>query len=174
MKTVHILVGPKGSGKTHIGTVLQQELGLRFLRVESIWLSLAPEEDGWKKVEMAIDHELTDVEDIIIESLGAGEGFNGLRESLAKKYRLRFIKVSANLDECLRRVRTRNSAEHIPVSDEQVERYNAIAALVQHPWSAVIDNNTQASKSEIVRAFQARIDEEQDVGAKTLPPAPQP
>lgn len=163
MKTVHILIGPKGAGKTHIGTVLQREVGFRFLRVEPIWLSLAPEEDGWEKVEQIIDDQLKEVDDIIFESLGAGDGFCGLRNNLAKKYNLRFIKVETDLNECLRRVRTRDTAEHIPVSDDQVERYNAIAVTVNHPWSTAIDNNGPASISDIVSAFR-RNQESEPIG----------
>src|ERR1035437_2513108 len=37
--TLLILVGPKGSGKTHIGTVIARHLGVRFLRVEPIFLA---------------------------------------------------------------------------------------------------------------------------------------
>ena len=45
-----MLIGPKGSGKTHIGTLVNQHTDIVFLRVEPIWLSLEPAENGWKKV----------------------------------------------------------------------------------------------------------------------------
>ena len=48
-KTLFMLIGPKGSGKTHIGTLAQQHTDFVFLRVEPIWLGLRPNEDGWKK-----------------------------------------------------------------------------------------------------------------------------
>jgi hypothetical protein len=57
------------------------------------------------------------------------------------------------LDECLRRVRDRDSANHIPVSDEKVREYNRIAASVDHPWDAVIDNNGPATEEEILKAI---------------------
>ena len=37
-RSVLILVGPKGSGKTYIGSLVERELGVRFLRVEPIFL----------------------------------------------------------------------------------------------------------------------------------------
>lgn len=154
-KTIHLLIGPKGAGKTFIGSTLHRRLGVYFLRVEPIWLSLVPGEDGWRKVELEIDHLLQDLDEIIIESLGAGDGFLRFRDQLSRKYRLCFIKVVADLDECLRRVRTRDTSDHIPVSDSDVERYNTIAAKVQHPWSCIIRNDGPASEDEIVRAFQS-------------------
>jgi len=45
-KTLFMLVGPKGSGKTHIGTLVNQHTDIVFLRVEPIWLGLKPAEDG--------------------------------------------------------------------------------------------------------------------------------
>lgn len=38
-KTLYMLIGPKGSGKTHIGTLVNIHTDIKFLRVESIWLA---------------------------------------------------------------------------------------------------------------------------------------
>lgn len=38
VKRIYILIGPKGSGKTYIGTPLQDQLHIPFLRVEDIAL----------------------------------------------------------------------------------------------------------------------------------------
>ena len=70
-----MLIGPKGSGKTHIGMLVHQHTDIHFVRVEPIWLSLAPGEDGWQKVEAAIDAAFLIHDHVMIESLGAGEGF---------------------------------------------------------------------------------------------------
>jgi shikimate kinase len=34
-----LLVGPKGSGKSHIGRILEQQLGVSFFHVEPLWMS---------------------------------------------------------------------------------------------------------------------------------------
>jgi len=124
MKTLHLLIGPKGAGKTYVGKVVEKNLGIRFLRVEPIWLSLKAGEDGWAKVESGIDRLFYQEDDLIIESLGAGENFGKMRDSLAGKYRIRYIKVSTDLKECLKRVGSRDDADHIVVSDDKVEEYN--------------------------------------------------
>lgn len=149
-KTLYILIGPKGSGKTHIGSRIEELTSIKFLRVEPLWLQLAEGEDGWSRVEREIDELFTQHDKLVIESLGAGEGFNRMYTSLLNKYGVKLIKVEADLDECLRRVQNRDNADHIPVSDEKVQEYNRIAVSVNHPWDGVIDNNGPATDSEIL------------------------
>ena len=152
-KVLLILIGPKGSGKTYIGSRIEHLTGIKFLRVEPLWLQLAEGEDGWQKVEREIDGLFLQHDKVVIESLGAGEGFNRMYASLKKKYEVRLIKLETDLDECLRRVRERDNANHIPVSDDKVREYNRIAASVDHPWDAVIDNNGPATNEEILEAI---------------------
>jgi shikimate kinase len=152
-RVLYILIGPKGSGKTYIGSRIEQLTGIKFLRVEPLWLQLAEGEDGWDRVEREIDGLFLQHDKVVIESLGAGEGFNRMYTSLKDKYEVKLVKVETELDECLRRVRSRDSANHIPVSDDRVREYNLIAASVKHPWDAVIDNNGPAADEDILKAI---------------------
>jgi hypothetical protein len=137
-RVLYILIGPKGSGKTYIGSRIEQLTGIKFLRVEPLFLQR---------------------DKVVIESLGAGEGFNRMYASLKEKYEVRLIKLETDLDECLRRVRERDNANHIPVSDDKVREYNRIAASVKHPWDAVIDNNGPATDDEILKAITLMFQE---------------
>ena len=150
---LYILIGPKGSGKTYIGGRIEKLAGIKFLRVEPLWLQLAEGEDGWDKVERTIDELFNHFDKVVIESLGAGEDFNRMYASLKNKYAIKLIKVETDLDECLRRVRSRDNANHVPVSDEKVREYNRIAARVQHSWDAIIDNNGPATDEEILNTI---------------------
>jgi len=152
-KVLYILIGPKGSGKTYIGSRIEELTGIKFLRVEPLWLQLAEGEDGWGRVEREIDALFLQHDKVVIESLGAGEGFNRMYASLKDKYKVKLIKVEADLDECLRRVRDRDNANHIPVSDDKVREYNRIAASVDHPWDTIIDNNGPATDEEILKTI---------------------
>lgn len=154
-QTLYMLIGPKGSGKTYIGTLVNHHTDIVFIRVESIWLSLQPGEDGWKKVESVIDETFQSHDKVMIESLGAGEGFLGLRAALAQKYPIKMIRVYADPDTCLARVRSRNSADHIAVSDDKVIEYNKIAATVSYDWHLEINNNQPASDEDILAAIQS-------------------
>lgn len=153
MKILYLLIGPKGSGKTYIGTLVARETDIVFLRVEPLWLALKEGENGWEKVEVEIDGLFSRHDKVMIESLGAGSQFEQFRASLEKKYELRMVKVSTDLDTCLTRVQTRNSKDHIPVSDDKVIEYNQIAAKVELPWFAEINNNGPATEAEILELF---------------------
>ncbi|MBE9166721.1 hypothetical protein IQ238_03960 [Pleurocapsales cyanobacterium LEGE 06147] len=85
-KVLYMLIGPKGAGKTYIGTLINTHTDIRFIRVEPIWLSLQAGEDGWKKVEQIIDTAFNSHSKIAIKSLGAGEEFGKFHTSLEKKY----------------------------------------------------------------------------------------
>ena len=159
MKTLFILIGPKGAGKTHIGTLVNAQTEIKFLRVEPIWINYLQngpkDKDGWEIVEEEIDKLFENNDRVMIESLGAGEGFAKFHQSLKKKYQIKLIKIETTLDKCLERFRNRESANHIPISDDKVEEYNKIAAQVSYNWDKVIDNNHLASDLEIIQAIQA-------------------
>jgi shikimate kinase len=154
-KVLYMLIGPKGSGKTHIGKLVGRETGIAFLQVEPLWLSLQPGEDGWKKVEEAIDDMFKKHDKVMIESLGAGEGFRGLYQSLAQKYSIRMIRVVADLGTCLARVRTRSAVDHIAVSDDKVIAYNRVAAGLCYTWDLEIDNNLPVPDADILAAIRS-------------------
>ena len=156
-KTLYMLIGPKGSGKTTIGTLVDDRTDIAFLRVENIWLSLKPGEDGWQKVEQAIDRAFASSDKLMIENLGAGDGFHRFHESLSRKYTIKLIRVFCDLDICLERVKHRDRQNHIPVSDDKVAEYNAIAARVKLDWAAEIDNNGPASEDDILRAIRIGV-----------------
>jgi shikimate kinase len=153
-KQLYMLIGPKGAGKTYIGTLVASHTDIHFIRVEPIWLSLQAGEDGWRKVEQTIDTAFETYQKVMIESLGAGEGFRHFYASLARKYPIKLIHVVSNLDTCLWRVQNRDSVDHIAVSDDKVVEYNKLAAQVRYDWALEIDNNQPMSDSEILAAFR--------------------
>jgi len=154
-KTLYLLIGPKGAGKTHIGTVVGEHTKIAFLRVEPIWLSLQPGEFGWKKVEGVIDKMFEKHDQVMIESLGAGESFRGFYAALAEKYPIKMIRVVADLDTCLDRVKRRGGVDQIPISMDQVAEYNRIAANVNYDWNLELNNTIPLSDEEILTAFQS-------------------
>ena len=154
-KKVIILIGPKGSGKTHIGTVAAKQTDMTFLPVEPLWLALKPGEDGWSVVEREVDHILEASDEVIIESLGGSDGFKRLHANLASKYAVKLVRVTADLDTCLKRVKSRPNRDHIPVSDAEVERYNALAVKVALDWDAEINNADPATDDDILRTLRS-------------------
>lgn len=154
-KTLYMLIGPKGSGKTHIGSLVAANTNIVFLRVEPIWLSLEPGEDGWTKVIGTLHGLFLQHDEVMIESLGIGDAFRDFDSRLARRYVIKKIRVLTALDTCLERVRTRSPRDHIPVSDDKVVEYNQLAARVVHDWAGEIDNNGPATTPEIMAAIEA-------------------
>lgn len=153
-RVLYMLIGPKGAGKTYIGTLVGRHTDIHFIRVEPLWLNLAPGEDGWTRVEQTIDAAFETHPKVMIESLGAGEGFRRFHAALAQKYPIKMIRVVADLDTCLARVRGRDTAEHIAVSDDKVVEYNQIAARVSYDWALEITNDQPTTANEILAAIR--------------------
>lgn len=152
-KTVFILVGLKGSGKTYIGSLIENHTDVKFIRVESIWLGLRQGDDGWSAVEAEVKAQLKKHPRVMIESLGGTPGFSRLTSSLQSVGKIRFIHVICSMDKCFHRVKTRSSSDHIPVSDDKVKKYNQIAETVVLDWALEIDNNGPARPEVILEAF---------------------
>jgi shikimate kinase len=158
-RSVLVLVGPKGAGKTHVGTLIESELGVRFLRVEPIFLEnlrysrlsgAARDAEGYAKVLAEVDSVLSGEQRVVIESTGASEAFPAFLDELRSRCEVRLVAIRAPLDRCLERVRSRDRADHIPVSDERVAEINARAAAVELPWDLELDNGGSASADAIL------------------------
>ncbi len=147
-------MGPKGSGKTHIGSLIEKNADVVFLRVESIWLRLKKNENGWKQVVKAIDLAFRHNDTVMVEHLGVGNEFHRYLQTLRGKYRVKMIHVFADPALCLERVLNRDSRRHIPVSDDRVAEYNRLALQVTFDWDLEIDNNGPASEENILSSIR--------------------
>ena len=102
-----MLISPKGSGKTYIGSIVGQHCDIHFLRVKSLWVTRRPGENGWEKVKAAIAEAFQAHSKVMIESLGAGEESHSFLAALKNSYQIKMIRVHADLDLCFRRVQRR-------------------------------------------------------------------
>ncbi|HCC04700.1 TPA: shikimate kinase [Patescibacteria group bacterium] len=162
-KTLFILIGLKGSGKTHIGSLIQRKLGIQFFRVEDVWLELKEEKfseeyirKGFSLVAEKIDEKFKEANRLVIESTAAHQEFHNLLARLKDKYEVKLIKIMAPPDLCLKRTKTRVQSIHIPVSDDRVEVINRKAFSVNLPFDLVIENEKGTDK-EIVGNFSSLL-----------------
>ncbi len=160
MKQVIILIGLKGSGKTYIGSLIQEKFGIKFFRVENVWLALKSERlsdeyimEGFNLVEKEIDNLLLDSDRITIESTGTTEYFNPFLKRLKNKYNLKLIKIETSFSTCLKRVKSRDASVHIPVSDDLIEQVNLEASTVDLEFDAVIENE-KSTENEILNKLR--------------------
>lgn len=151
--TLLILVGPKGSGKTHIGTVLERHLGIRFLRVEPIFRAHRNGPGAMAEVEREIDRALAEAGVVAIESTGAApdlvEYWRGRYEHVV------LARVCASDETCFRRFLERDASAHIPVSDDRFREVNERAAQASFDWDCELDNERALTDEDIVRAISA-------------------
>jgi len=162
-KQIFILVGPKGCGKTFIGTLIQKETGIHFLRVEDIWLSLKSERlsneyitEGFKLVKKNIDQLFTSNSRIVIESTGTSGHFFTFLDILRSSYEVKLIKIVASPDVCVNRIRSRDSSLHVPVSDDMVALINQAALETNLDYDLTI-NNERTSNNMIIKMFQSLL-----------------
>ncbi len=137
MKEILLLIGAKGSGKSFIGQLLQDEFGITFLRVED-WAKKVKEdrsidepsylEEVFVVIEAEVRRALVHHDRVVFESTGLTPHFDRMISSLGKDYSVKTIKVVADHELCLNRVKNRDQEIHVAVSDHQV---NAINQMVE-------------------------------------------
>ena len=154
-RRIYLLIGPKGAGKTYLGTLVAQHTNITFLAVEPLWLALPPGADGWAVVEARIAALFQTHPKVMLETLGAGPAGEQFVARLADQYHVTYIRVAADAEQCLSRVATRDRTQHLPVSLEQVRAYNVVAAAVQYPWDLEVVNDGTIPDDAIVAAIAA-------------------
>ncbi len=156
MKTLYMLVGPKGSGKTFIGTLMEQELHIPFFRAENIWVenNLDPAIPEQRKkgaiiVDREIDLQFENKDQMSIETTASFDNFPTYLSNLKSKYHVKLIQIKVPLDICFERVRTRDQASHVPVSDKRLYEINTCSERVKFDFDLVIEN-TDKSEEELL------------------------
>lgn len=166
LKRVVALVVPKGAGKTTIGTLLEERLGLRFVRTEPIFLSVRKalgaqnpdyERHGFQAVLARMYEELTAVDTLCFESTGASASFPWLVAELGKRADVLPVRVLAEPAQCLERIHGRDASLHIPLGDDQVTRINELALRVTAPWALELDNSGAFDADVVVRQMGALL-----------------
>jgi cytidylate kinase len=163
MKHIIIFVGPKGSGKSTICSLLEKEMGMKFIRVEPLFLQTRAElgasnpdfeRIGYQKVLAHLAEELSRCDMLCFESTGASGELHWLLAELHKLATVLPVQIQADSLQCVERVKSRDTSIHIPVSDDQVERINKLAVKVELPWVARIDNRYTFDRNIILETIR--------------------
>lgn len=132
-KIIYLLIGQNGSGKSFIGTLLEKEFGIKFIRVEDWAKKIKKDRDVdneaylkqvFEEIEKGIRDSLTDKGKIVFESTGLTEYFDRMLESLRRDFQVIAIGVYADSTICLERIKSRDQEIHINISDDQVLMIN--------------------------------------------------
>ncbi len=168
MKRAIVLVGPKGSGKSTIGALLETRIGARFVRVEPLFLqvraALGPshpefERRGFEAVLARLSRELSSADTVCLESTGASSEFPPFLDELGRLAAVALVQVVGDPNLCRERIRLRDASLHIPVSDDEVDRINAAAFQVELTWAARIDNRGPFDPDRIVETVARLLTE---------------
>ena len=160
LKTVYVLIGPKGSGKTYIGSILEKEVGLKFLSVEKLGLENIRKSkltgdkliiDSFHQEEAAIDEILQSDNAVSFESTGVHPYLQNILASLRIKYNVKLIKIYTPLGRCYERIKCRDRSLHIPISDGLLKKINESSAKVIFKWDLELDNSEKLTVAEIAR-----------------------
>lgn len=155
-KTLYILVGPKGSGKTTIGKVVDQQTSITFLPVEPIWIKLKAEPsqnlNGWDLVIEEIEQQFNEVDEVMIESLGLGDAFSQVFDYFKERCGIKLIKVTASPESCLSRVISRDKSQQLEIAVAKIQEYNQMAFQVEKQWDLEINNNGPLDLQLIVKS----------------------
>ncbi len=161
MQRIYLLVGPKGSGKTYIGTLLESRTGIPFVRVEAIALRVQRDrayddrhyvQEVFSAIEAEVRDRLRTVPELLFESTGLTDAFDAMLRNLQASFRVVLIRIAADPDKCAWRVQHRDLSQHVNVSDAQVRAINVRAAAKPFAFDGVIPND-DASPEAILEAF---------------------
>lgn len=162
MKTLYILIGLKGSGKTYIGELVEDKFKITFIRVEKIFKNIKQDrhfadknyiKEGFALLEKEIRARFKEADALIMESTGLTDEFKQMLENLRKDFAVKLIKIEADPKLCLKRVSERDSKDHISVSDDGVEKINELAMKVKFEYELIIDNNNMTG-DEIIKVMK--------------------
>lgn len=169
-KSVYLLIGQKGSGKSFIGTLLEKEFGIKFIRVED-WAKKIKKDRNvdneaylkqvFVEIESGVRDSLTDNDKIVFESTGLTEYFDIMLENLRKDFKVTTIGVYADSTICLERVKSRDQQIHINISDDQVLMINEKVRERSFETDFSIINEDKSEKeliNEITKNIEQTID----------------
>lgn len=169
-KIIYLLIGQKGSGKSFIGTLMEKEFGIKFIRVED-WAKKIKKDRNvdneaylkqvFEEIESGIRDSLTDKDKIVFESTGLTEYFDIMLESLRRDFQVTTIGIYADSTTCLERVKSRDQNIHINVSDDQVLMINNQVRERNFETDFLIINEHKSEK-ELINEIAKNIERTND------------
>lgn len=157
-----LLIGPKGSGKSHIGRLLDDRLGVHFFHVEPLWLryhaecSAAGREpsvaEGITRIHPLLAGALGKHAHVAVETTGASPEILDALLSLRPRSETLIARVTAPQELCLQRIANRDQTHQIPLETEIVLKVHALSESLCLDSDMVL-NTALLTDQEIVELF---------------------
>jgi shikimate kinase len=161
-----VLIGPKGSGKSHIGRALEKRLGILFFNVEPFWISYYSEcrasarepviSEGIAKTHPHIAEALRTHEHVCVETTGASAEILNDLLSLEPPAKTLIARVSAPLQLCLERIASRDQKNQIPMDVAAIRKIHGLSESVPLQPDLTLDN-AQLTEDEIISLFNGAL-----------------
>lgn len=160
MKKLYLLLGPKGAGKSYISALMETEWGIKFFRVEDIWLELerarmpkvAKVNLGRQRILAGLEKLFEKYDSLSIESTGMSDHFEKFVNELRRRYDLVVIKVLAQTQTCMTRIKNRDAGRHVHYVSEELLRLDKVVREKEFGSDLVINNDgvTEESLKEAI------------------------
>lgn len=161
-----LLVGPKGCGKTTLGRWLEEDLGERFLEVETIAQRVLAERGGvmgegyaqacFDAIRAAVDQLPEPL--IIMETTGAAAETQAFLDGLRAKHDVLLVRVRASANTCEWRIARRDSSRQVPVPRELIDRMHAATEALGWSWDLELDNDEGIARQEVSARVRALLE----------------
>jgi shikimate kinase len=161
-----LLVGPKGSGKSHIGRLLERRRGVHFFHVEPLWMRYYADcraagrepviAEGIGRVHPEIVAALSAHPHVSVETTGASPEILSDLLTLRPPADTLVVRVDAPLDLCLERIAARDQTNQIPMDVESIRRVYELGRTAV-PDAALTIRNVALGDDAILAAFAHRL-----------------
>lgn len=156
-----ILLGPKGSGKSHIGRLLERSAGVHFLHVEPLWMQYQAEcarvgqpvviREGVSRVRPHIESALRTHPAVSVETTGASQEILDDLLRLGDMAGRVIVRVHAPWDVCLKRIAQRDQTQQIPTSEAMIRKVYELSLDVACVPDVQIENQELSDAAILAR-----------------------
>ena len=148
LKSVVLLIGAKGAGKTTLGELLGKRLNARFLDVERLLIeycekhSIHPNEipsHGFGIEFDEIEKILSNENIVIAEATGSSEYLPQYIDNIKEKFKLVAIKIECNPEICIQRIKSRSNQNNFHVDEETISKIYTKTEAFELDWAFKLD-----------------------------------
>lgn len=153
-----MLVGPKGSGKTFIGELMQKHFGITFLPEEN-WTKGTKKDSSlshtsyltevFAKMEQKVRKALEEHDTVVLEATPLTKAFEIMFETLRTEFYMTTIGVWATHVRCMERIRAKSQGQDIQASEEEIRAINSMVVDRAAQTNFKIENN-DATVEELI------------------------
>ncbi|KAA3643363.1 MAG: hypothetical protein DWQ07_22895 [Chloroflexi bacterium] len=161
-----LLIGPKGSGKSHIGRTIEKHLGVHFFLVEPHWMDYYAKCEaagrqptipgGIAQVHPMIKEALHTHQHVCVETTGASQEILDDLLSLEPGSNTLIARISVPLELCLERIAQRDQTEQIQMDIESIRTVYELSEALQIEADLTIEN-VELTEKEITDLFKSAI-----------------